>query len=102
MFFERCYALGEKFAGRGFYGHHGYSGDLMPHEFIGRGYFGGFHPLMGLALVILVVVVVLIVRASTKNKRLNYKALELLKMNFAEGKLTEDEYKSKKATLKEK
>jgi putative membrane protein len=72
---------------------YGYGYDMMN----GFGIWGGI--IMGFGLLVLVLVVVYFYK---QNNNTNSDALELLKMKFAKGEITEEEYVNKKSVLLKK
>jgi putative membrane protein len=91
------------FYGRGLMYGGGFAGcDFLGRGYAAHGYYGGPYIFIGVALIAVILVVALIVRAAGKKKRASNEAIELLKIKFAEGQITEKEFLKKKAVLKEK
>ncbi len=63
---------------------------------------GGWNWLIGVGIILLVVAVTYLIVNRNKNKDSNNNALKSLKVKFAQGEITEEEYKKRKSVLEEK
>ena len=77
---------------RGMFNNDGWSG-LMT---------GGWNWLIGIGIILIVIAVTYLIVNRNKNKDSNNNALESLKVKFAQGEVTEEEYTKRKNVLEDK
>lgn len=65
-------------------------------------FYGGFHPMIGFGLFLLVVAVVIIIAVVHKKKKGSRKAIEVLQTRYAKGEIDEEEFQSRRKVLKGK
>jgi putative membrane protein len=63
---------------------------------------GGWNWLIGIGVLLIIVAVTYLIVKKNKNTAINSNALESLKAKFAQGEITEEEYKKRKSVLEEK
>lgn len=87
--------------GRGYNGFGRFGGGMM-HGYFGNGFmYGGLGMLIACAVIVVLVVVafVIIVKRNKHNRHVGSAALDELKIRFAKGEISEEEYLRKKKIL---
>jgi len=78
--------------GRGYFDNYGY---------FGHGYYNGWEPFIGIGILLIVLAVVYLLVKRTRKAALNSNVIELLKLKYVKGEITEEEYLKQKKVLNE-